>query len=42
MALEIWILLAVIVAGLAACIGLRLRHGRQRAAAEVKNLYPLW
>ena len=42
MALELWILLAVGVAGLAAGVGLRLRHGRRRATAEVKNLYPLW
>jgi hypothetical protein len=42
MALEIWILLAVLLVGLAACIGVRLRNGRRRTAAEVRNLYPLW
>ncbi len=42
MALELWILLAVVVGGLAAAILLRLRNGRRRTAAEVKNLYPLW
>jgi hypothetical protein len=42
MALELWILLAVVLGGLAAGIGVRLRNGRRRAAAEVKNLYPLW
>jgi hypothetical protein len=42
MALELWILLAVAVVGLVAGILLRLRNGRRRATAEVKNLYPLW
>lgn len=42
MALEIWILLAIVIAGLAAGIGMRLRHRHRRTAAEVKNLYPLW
>jgi len=42
MALELWILLLVGVLGLGAVIFLRLRNGRRRAAAEVKNLYPLW
>jgi hypothetical protein len=42
MALEIWILLAVLLIGLAAVIGLRLRNGRRRSTVEVKNLYPLW
>jgi hypothetical protein len=42
MAMEIWILLAVVVAGLALVIGLRLRGGRRPAASETKSLYPLW
>ena len=42
MSLELWIMLAVVVVGLGAVILLRLRNGRRRAAAEVKNLYPLW
>jgi hypothetical protein len=42
MVMEGWILLAVVLAGLAAGIGLRLRNGRRRGAAEVKNIYPLW
>ena len=42
MALELWILLAVALVGLAAGIVLRLRNGRRREATEVKNLYPLW
>jgi hypothetical protein len=42
MALEEWILLVVVFAGVAAGIGLRLRNGRRRDATEVKNLYPLW
>lgn len=42
MPIEGWILLVVVFVGLAAGIGLRLRNGRRRATAEVKNLYPLW
>ncbi|HEV2187926.1 MAG TPA: hypothetical protein VGR70_12005 [Stellaceae bacterium] len=42
MALELWILLVIALAGLAAGVGLRLRKGRRRETAEVKNLYPLW
>lgn len=42
MAMELWILLAVVVAGLALATGLRLRAGRRRAVGETKNLYPLW
>lgn len=42
MALELWILLAIAVAGLATCAGLRLRNGRRRTTGEAKNVYPLW
>jgi hypothetical protein len=42
MALELWILLAIAVVGVAACVGLRLRNGRRRTTDEAKNLYPLW
>jgi hypothetical protein len=42
MALELWILLVIALAGLAVCIGLRLRNSRRRATGEAKNFYPLW
>ena len=42
MALELWILLVVGLAGLVAGVGLRLRNSRRRPTAEAKNFYPLW
>jgi hypothetical protein len=40
--MEWWILGGLLLAGAVAIGVLRLRHGRVRAEAETKNIYPLW
>jgi hypothetical protein len=41
--MELWILLALAVAGLAAVAAARLRASRRRPSEkDAKNIYPLW
>jgi hypothetical protein len=41
--MEIWIILALVVAAAGIGVIARLRHAaRRRAQTETKNIYPLW